>query len=108
MIDIVTGCGLNDALTCTTYFNSASNRWLGSLLWEGRQNPLYCAEQRGDAEVKRLVIESNSIAPGKAPQSFRQVVSAAIVDRLTFASNILETGTDSYRLAHARAQRAAT
>jgi hypothetical protein len=26
---------------------------------------------------------------------------------LTFAGNILETGTDSYRLAHARAQRAA-
>jgi len=30
------------------------------------------------------------------------------VDRLTFAGNILETGTDSYRLAHARAQRATT
>jgi hypothetical protein len=25
--------------------------------------------------------------------------------RLTFAGNILETGTESYRLAHARAQR---
>jgi hypothetical protein len=32
---------------------------------------------------------------------------AAIVDRLTFAgSNIIETGTVSYRLAHARTQRA--
>jgi hypothetical protein len=30
---------------------------------------------------------------------------AAIVDRLTFAGNIIETGTVSYRLAHARAQR---
>lgn len=29
---------------------------------------------------------------------------AALVDRLTFAGNILETGTNSYRLAHARAQ----
>lgn len=28
---------------------------------------------------------------------------AAIVDRLTFAGNIIETGTSSYRLAHARA-----
>ena len=28
---------------------------------------------------------------------------AAIIDRLTFAGNILETGTASYRLAHARA-----
>jgi len=33
---------------------------------------------------------------------------AAIVDRLTFAGNIIETGTSSYRLAHARAQRATT
>ena len=29
-------------------------------------------------------------------------ISAAIVDRLTFGGNIIETGTDSYRLAHAR------
>ena len=28
---------------------------------------------------------------------------AAIVDRLTFGRNIIETGTDSYRLAAARA-----
>jgi hypothetical protein len=27
---------------------------------------------------------------------------AAIIDRLTFAGNILKTGTTSYRLAHAR------
>jgi len=33
---------------------------------------------------------------------------AAIVDRLTFAGQIIETGTTSYRLAHARAQRART
>jgi len=31
---------------------------------------------------------------------------AAIVDRLTFGGNIIETGTTSYRLAHARTQRA--
>ncbi|WP_307862835.1 ATP-binding protein [Pseudonocardia parietis] len=29
-------------------------------------------------------------------------ICAAIIDRLTFAGNILETGTISYRLAHAR------
>ncbi|MGP4103323.1 ATP-binding protein [Nonomuraea sp. KM90] len=29
---------------------------------------------------------------------------AAIVDRLTFGGNIIETGTDSYRLAQARAR----
>ncbi len=32
---------------------------------------------------------------------------AAIVDRLTFGGNIIETGTSSYRLAHTRRQRAA-
>ena len=30
---------------------------------------------------------------------------AAIVDRLTFAGQIIETGTTSYRLAHARQRR---
>ena len=30
---------------------------------------------------------------------------AAIVDRLTFGGHILETGTTSYRLAHARSRR---
>ncbi|MEV5892846.1 ATP-binding protein [Nonomuraea fuscirosea] len=29
---------------------------------------------------------------------------AAIVHRLTFGGNIIETGTDSYRLAHTRAR----
>ena len=32
---------------------------------------------------------------------------AAIVDRLTFDGHIIETGTDSYRLAHTRAARKA-
>ena len=32
---------------------------------------------------------------------------AAIVDRLTFGGNIIEPGTSSYRLHHARTQRAA-
>ncbi len=33
---------------------------------------------------------------------------AAIVDRLTFNGAIIETGTDSYRLAHTIAQQTAT
>ncbi len=31
---------------------------------------------------------------------------AAIIDRLTFGGHIIETGTDSYRLAHTRAGKA--
>jgi hypothetical protein len=34
-------------------------------------------------------------------------INWAIVDRLTFAGQIIETGTTSYRLAHARTKRAA-
>jgi DNA replication protein DnaC len=33
---------------------------------------------------------------------------AAIVERLTFGGNIIETGTDSYRLAHTKSQQAAS
>jgi hypothetical protein len=48
-------------------------------------------------------------APGKEPfsgwtKTFTDPrLCAAIVDRLTFGGNIIETGTDSYRLAAARA-----
>ena len=45
-------------------------------------------------------------AAGPRPSPTR--LCAAIIDRLTFAGNIIETGTVSYRLAHARAQRTAT
>jgi hypothetical protein len=49
---------------------------------------------------------STTARPRRPAQLGPQVeITAAIVDRLTFAGNILETGTDSYRLAYARAQR---
>lgn len=32
----------------------------------------------------------------------------AIVDRLTFGGNIIETGSDSYRLAHSKTRQQAT
>ena len=43
----------------------------------------------------------------RAPDAWTKTFSdprlcAAIVDRLTFAGQIIETGTHSYRLAHAR------
>ncbi|WP_197048172.1 MULTISPECIES: hypothetical protein [Mycobacterium] len=34
------------------------------------------------------------------------IPGCAIVDRLTFGGNIIETGTDSYRLAHTKTARA--
>jgi hypothetical protein len=37
----------------------------------------------------------------------RSRICAAIVDRLTFSGTIIETGTESYRLAQARAKQQA-
>ncbi|WP_328522704.1 hypothetical protein [Kribbella sp. NBC_00359] len=39
---------------------------------------------------------------GLLVEAIMSPVSNAIVDRLTFGSNILETGTESYRLTHNR------
>ncbi|GAA3222447.1 hypothetical protein GCM10020216_034700 [Nonomuraea helvata] len=39
-----------------------------------------------------------------APRFTDPRLCSAIVDRLTFAGNIIETGTDSYRLAQTRAR----
>ena len=91
---------------------------------------------REAAQLRRLTAHPQADVPGAAPEVLFQVLTereetnavghrqqrelqrldqdlhrprlcAAIVDRLTFAGNIIETGTVSYRLAHARAQRTA-
>jgi len=49
---------------------------------------------------------STKRSPGNTAHRQRKVeIIAAIVDRLTFAGQIIETGTTSYRLAHARSAR---
>jgi len=58
-------------------------------------------------ETASVAIASNESFSGWTKTFTDPRLCAAIVDRLTFAGNILETGTDSYRLAHARAARAA-
>jgi DNA replication protein DnaC len=55
-------------------------------------------------ETASVAIASNESFSGWT-KTFTDPRLSAIVDWLTFAGNILETGTDSYRLAHARAQR---
>ena len=49
---------------------------------------------------------STCASPGWLDQDLHRSprLCAAIVDRLTFAGQIIETGTVSYRLAHARQQ----
>ena len=56
---------------------------------------------RGENSV---AIASNESFSGWTKTFTDPRLCAAIVDRLTFGGNIIETGTDSYRLAHTRAK----
>ena len=55
-------------------------------------------------EKASVAIASNESFSGWTKTFTDPRLCAAIVDRLTFGGNILETGTDSYRLAQTRAQ----
>ncbi len=56
-------------------------------------------------EQNAVAIASNDSFSGWTQTFTDPRLCAAIVDRLTFGGNIIETGTSSYRLAHARTQR---
>jgi DNA replication protein DnaC len=57
-------------------------------------------------EKNSIAIASNESLSGWTKTFTDPRLCAAIVDRLTFNSTIIETGTQSYRLAHALAQAA--
>jgi len=59
-------------------------------------------------EQNAIAIASNDSFSGWTKTFTDPRLCAAIVDRLTFGGNIIETGTASYRLAHARNQRTQT
>jgi DNA replication protein DnaC len=59
-------------------------------------------------EQNAVAIASNDSFSGWTKTFTDPRLCAAIVDRLTFGGNIIETGTTSYRLAHARNQRTRT
>jgi DNA replication protein DnaC len=59
-------------------------------------------------ERSAIAIASNEPFSGWTKTFTDPRLCAAIVDRLTFAGQIIETGTTSYRLAHARKRRAAS
>jgi len=56
-------------------------------------------------EKSAIAIASNEAFSGWTKTFTDPRLCAAIVDRLTFAGQIIETGTTSYRLAHARSTR---
>jgi DNA replication protein DnaC len=58
-------------------------------------------------EKNSVAIASNESFSGWTRTFSDPRLCAAIVDRITFGGNIIETGTDSYRLAHTRAQQPA-
>lgn len=55
-------------------------------------------------EKASVAIASNESFSGWTKTFTDPRLCAAIVDRLTFGGNIIETGTDSFRLAHTRAK----
>lgn len=57
-------------------------------------------------EENAIAIASNEAFSGWTKTFTDPRLCAAIVDRLTFGGTIIETGTDSYRLAHTRNQKA--
>ena len=59
-------------------------------------------------EKNSVAIASNDSFSGWTKTFTDDRLCAAIVDRLTFGGNIIETGTDSYRLAHTKAKQAAS
>ncbi len=59
-------------------------------------------------EKNSFAIASNESFSGWTETFIDPRLCAAIVDRLIFGGNIIETGTDSYRLAHKRNQRMST
>ncbi|MFL9652088.1 ATP-binding protein, partial [Streptomyces sp. PB17] len=59
---------------------------------------------RRHEEKNSVAIASNESFSGWTKTFTDPRLCAAIVDRLTFGGNIIETGTDSYRLATTRAQ----
>lgn len=55
-------------------------------------------------EKNSLAIASNESFGGWTKTFTDPRLCAAIVDRLTFGGNIIDTGTESYRLAHTKAR----
>ena len=66
----------------------------------GAEPLFHVLTERG--EKNSVAIASNESFGGWTKISTDLRLCAAIVDRLTFGGNIIETGTDSYRLARSR------
>ena len=103
---------------------AADDRELSRSIARYARVDLLCLDKLGDMELDRrgaellfqvltereetdsVAIASNESFSGWTKTFTDPRLCAAIVDRLTFGGNILETGTTSYRLRRARTQRA--
>jgi len=101
---------------------AADERQLSKLITRYSRVDLICLDELGYMELDRrgaellfqvltereersaIAIASNEPFSGWTKTFTDPRLCAAIVDRLTFAGQIIETGTVSYRLAHARQQ----
>jgi hypothetical protein len=111
-------------ITVRQCFYSVPARLIGRRVRVLRASELLCIDELGYRELDRrgaellfqgltereetnlIAIASNQPFSGWTRTFTDPRLCAAIIDRLTFAGNIRETGTHSYRLAHARSTRA--
>ncbi len=83
---------------------AADERQLSKLITRYGRVDLICLDLTEREERSAIAIASNEPFSGWTKTFTDPRLCAAIVDRLTFAGQIIETGTVSYRLAHARRQ----
>jgi DNA replication protein DnaC len=104
---------------------AADDKQLGKTIARYGRVDLLCIDELGYMELDRrgaellfqvltereeknsVAIASNESFSGWTKTFSDPRLCAAIIDRLTYGANIIETGSDSYRLAHARQQRQA-
>lgn len=99
-------CDLREHSIRCTAVSSRRRDWCDDRASRSRELLFQVLTER---EEKNSVAIASNDSFGSWTKTFTDPrLCAAIVDRLTFGGNIIETGTDSYRLAHTRATRTAT
>ena len=70
-----------------------------------REHPLLPLVEGGTPHREALSIPQSRYVAAMDLAAHREEILIEGIDRITYGGHIMETGTDSYRLAHSRAQR---
>ena len=80
--------------------NAATIHTLSSCAWVRSGHPLCLIGDSGAGKLHLLIGLATAAAEAGFRVKYALATKPAIVDRLTFGGHIIETGTQSYRLAH--------